>query len=1146
MEKKLFAALTAIGMLFCIYSVWADDSICPYDDDYKYVLKKALIDYLKDPKNSKLSLGEVKDMIKFYLINPSITDADCSQGNIYALVQRVDSQVPDSIVEVLKTRNLDKCYACPDGSVCGEQNAKGQTCTCKDVDNDGKSEFCYLKPIIPPIPTCEICPDGTLCGEENYKKQTCTCKDTNKDGKMEYCFLKPPMPPPTTTTIPWPAPCNKCSDGTACGLTSRSGWKCNCKDTNQDGVTDECKSCGERTGVGCKNSAECCPGLECAIDLSYAADQSLHQVGTCCSPKECSNDAVCLPTGHVESSKSKTWICIGGKWVENKCAQGEKKYYACPDGSQVEWCTCNDNVWSCINSPENQCKCAGEGENTLTSAGSRPCCSGLTAGLIYLKNDECVPVPGGGGGGICIKCGNGQCGPGENKCNCPQDCPPSISPCPAPRDHKPGEVCAQVVVWAKNGKTGNCCEYAYSCEAPDGWKTYTSKEECQKQSPICLDEGQKGPGGPLPTGTAVPECCAGLTKLKADYDDKCTQAADAGYTCGYCGNGQCGPGEDKCNCPQDCICGKIIANNADDAACDKAGGKGQQTSAGLTCVCCAKEGEGIFSYDKNTQCCAGLTKVSTSITNSEDCKVVPVASVYSDICIKCGDGICDSNKGEHKCNCPKDCACKKEGQQIESAEQNTAQCCTGLTKARTGYAPLSDGTCGQSPPTGTIYSHFCIRCGDGICNAQTGEDKCNCPQDCPPTTQPPTTGPPTICITCPDGKPCNCKSADECKARLGQNWSCTYGSYYSLECCVPTSCVGSECKSGKDCADKYGTGWTCQKPYFLSFRDCCYPPNMPTTTPTTTTTTKPIPTTTTTIPQRRDCSADSSGVGWAGPFSSPDECEKSLNCQDRCSQGYGGTGNPSFSYTYDGGYYCRCCCKPCTNYAEGGCSKTPCCNGLECRDAPARKGVCCKPDECVNDEVCVPNGQRIGQDEICMNGQTVTRTCNQGDKKEYTCPDGSQVGWCTCNDALWSCTIAPEKNCVRPCLRRTGYDCGEATQCCSGLSCKTNIAAFAFGSLTVCCLPGECPLGTKCAARYDTVKPDIFSTVECIDGSWCGIDGQDCNVINCCKGFECKGGPNSKYSQKVCCGSNECGYYNYCVSSGTKKDGKTCTSGKWV
>jgi hypothetical protein len=51
----------------------------------------------------------------------------------------------------------------------------------------------------------------------------------------------------------------------------------------------------------------------------------------------------------------------------------------------------------------------------------RNCCSGLNQSYVYsIVDGNCIPAP--GANFICIKCGDGICGSGENKCNCPQDC----------------------------------------------------------------------------------------------------------------------------------------------------------------------------------------------------------------------------------------------------------------------------------------------------------------------------------------------------------------------------------------------------------------------------------------------------------------------------------------------------------------------------------------------------------------------------------------------------------------------------------------------------------------------------------------------------------------------------------------------------
>lgn len=60
--------------------------------------------------------------------------------------------------------------------------------------------------------------------------------------------------------------------------------------------------------------------------------------------------------------------------------------------------------------------------------------------------------------------------------------------CPAPLPYE--GMCAQVMTWAKNPQSGQCCEYATPCETPTGWVTYRSLEACA-QAP-----GSSGSGAP--------------------------------------------------------------------------------------------------------------------------------------------------------------------------------------------------------------------------------------------------------------------------------------------------------------------------------------------------------------------------------------------------------------------------------------------------------------------------------------------------------------------------------------------------------------------------------------------------------------------------------------------------------------------------
>jgi len=60
--------------------------------------------------------------------------------------------------------------------------------------------------------------------------------------------------------------------------------------------------------------------------------------------------------------------------------------------------------------------CLSEGQNSTNPF--RVCCTGLQKALFYSNACTIINTT----GGICINCGNGICGPGENKCNCPLDC----------------------------------------------------------------------------------------------------------------------------------------------------------------------------------------------------------------------------------------------------------------------------------------------------------------------------------------------------------------------------------------------------------------------------------------------------------------------------------------------------------------------------------------------------------------------------------------------------------------------------------------------------------------------------------------------------------------------------------------------------
>lgn len=130
---------------------------------------------------------------------------------------------------------------------------------------------------------------------------------------------------------------------------------------------------------------------------------------------------------------------------------------------------------------------------------------------------------------VCTACGDGECGVGENECNCLDDC----------KSDRP---------------------------------VFTSEEECEASGDVCVPLLTRGPALYVQAGSvkegesfSVPpdmttktrvceEDLFAVTKIDLLSDGSCSGPPMCMcYTCLKCGDGICGPGENYCNCNRDCF-----------------------------------------------------------------------------------------------------------------------------------------------------------------------------------------------------------------------------------------------------------------------------------------------------------------------------------------------------------------------------------------------------------------------------------------------------------------------------------------------------------------------------------------------------------------------------------------------------------------
>jgi formylglycine-generating enzyme required for sulfatase activity len=254
-------------------------------------------------------------------------------------------------------------------------------------------------------------------------------------------------------------------------------------------------------------------------------------------------------------------------------------------------------------------------------------------------------------GGPC--CGQGGCQTefGEDKCSCPEDC---------------GDPCADQEC-GDDGCGGSCGDCAF---------LYGEQYVCDGGDCVCMSAcggkecGPDGCDGTCGSCQAPTVCANGI--------------------CIGCGDGECGAGEHKCNCPEDCSggCSGCCAGTecktentltfcgSGGEACDECTGGEQCVGGNCLCVVedhmgcsggklywydsCDAKGSEVGDCDDGNPCttdgCSGSQCTHSNVQNNTSCG--GEKSCQSGVCkYHCGDGVCASTPpGTETCEtCEGDC-----------------------------------------------------------------------------------------------------------------------------------------------------------------------------------------------------------------------------------------------------------------------------------------------------------------------------------------------------------------------------------------------------------------------------------------------------------------------------------------------------------
>ena len=501
----------------------------------------------------------------------------CEAGKFFCVECKEDADCKSGKCD----ENEQICIECGADEECDD----GNPCTVNSC-SDGQCQS-------EPSPNDVACSDG----------DDCTIGDTCDEG---LCIPGPKDP----DCIDPVGPCDgkedgdSCDDGDPCtlddfcskGLCFGDSISPDCleDDLDQDGFTVQEGDCDDNDPTVFPGAKELC-GDKVDNDCDGDIDED-------CGGDECVELCDCYDKYGQKFEDECPLDCYScdNYWT---CEKGECVVMCGPVPNEVKKCIgdCLDHEL-CGNGMDDDCDgivdedcddCVGEGETgSGMIPGSPTCCEGLEAISVAMWDPAAGTCALAMDVFICSKCGNGKCEKGwENPCNCEKDCP--MEQCSSDIGCDDGDDCT-----ADQCINGICnhlavpgcgqmeCETACDCYDVYGNKfadpcpmmcpTCDNYWSCEKNTCIescgpvppeiskcfdeCVPEGESFMGSDLiccPGLTAAPDCeevalpCPDPTSPDcSDYACDCPKCLC--FVCVACGDGLCGPGENKCNCPNDC------------------------------------------------------------------------------------------------------------------------------------------------------------------------------------------------------------------------------------------------------------------------------------------------------------------------------------------------------------------------------------------------------------------------------------------------------------------------------------------------------------------------------------------------------------------------------------------------------------------